>query len=379
MKKDNLIPYMEVKKSEAPALTIDEWRERKIPPQDFLLGALYSTSTRAILVGPTGLGKTNFALAKAAAMAAGKWFLHFGGRRQVKVLVVDGELPSDWAQQLLADMEERLGEDAALLKEFFFYFNTEDVEDFQPLNTPEGQLYIDNLIDKIGGVDFIIFDNIMSLLSGSMKEEEAWSETLPWIKSLTKRRIGQLWIHHTGINESRGYGTDTKNWQFDTVMLMERNKSSKADISFNLKFQKARRRTPETRQYFEPVTIELNEGEWSSTTAPTSIAKLTPRDKVALQALQNVLCENGKSLIPKPDMAPQMTVTLDQWREELKQSGVTSRDNPNSERSQWRQIKISLLSKGIIGIYDPHVWTTVTDVTKRDESVTITGDKRDVT
>ena len=346
--------------SSLPPLTAGQWRSRKIPAQDFLLGALYSTTTRATLVAPTGLGKTNFALAKAAGMATGKGFLHLDGRRQAKVLVIDGELPSEWAQQLIADMEDRLGEDAGLLKEFFFYLNTEDVEDFQPLNTPDGQTYIDTLIDGIGGVDFIIFDNIMSLLAGSMKEEESWSEALPWIKSLTRRRIGQLWIHHTGINEARGYGTDTKNWQFDIVMLMERNQGSRADISFSLKFQKARRRTPATRQYYEPVSIELNDNEWTSTVAPTSTGKLTPRDRRAYQVLQDVLCEIGETLVPKRDMTPQNTVTLDQWREELKRADVTNRDKPSSERSQWKAIRESLVMKGVVGIYDDRVWAVVT-------------------
>jgi hypothetical protein len=362
-----------------PPLTVDEWRQRNIPQQDFLLGALYSTTTRATLVAPTGLGKTNFAIAKAAGMATGKGFLHFDGRRQAKVLVIDGELPSEWAQKLIADMEERLGDDTALLVDTFHYLNTEDVETFHPLNTQEGQEYINSVINRIGGVDFIIFDNIMSLISGSMKEEEAWSETLPWIKSLTKRRIGQLWIHHTGINESRGYGTDTKNWQFDTVMLMERNQGSQADISFNLKFQKCRRRTPSTRQYYEETTIELRDNEWTRTTAPETAKKLTNRDQRAYQVLLNVICEKGEKVIPKRDMSPRHVVNLSQWREELKRASVTSNDKPNSERSQWKAIHESLAIKGVIGIYDNKVWCVRDDVTKRDESVTVTVDQRDVT
>jgi hypothetical protein len=344
------------KETVSPPLSIDEWRKRKIPPHDLLLGALFSTTTRATLVAPTGLGKTNFALAMGAGMATGRGFLHFDSRRQARVLVIDGELPAEWAKQLLADMEERLGDDAGLLKEKFFYLNTEDAQDFQPLNTVSGQNYIEDIIASMGGVDFIIFDNIMSLLAGSMKEEESWAETLPWIKSLTRRRIGQLWIHHTGINEARGYGTDTKNWQFDTVMLMERNHGSQADISFNLKFQKARRRTPKTRQYYEPVTIELIENEWRSSEAVGNSVKLPPREKTALRILQNLLAEKGEKRVTMRDGPVVTACLLDDWREQLKQRGVTNEDKPSSERSQWRSIKNKLQSQQVITINGEWVW-----------------------
>jgi hypothetical protein len=35
-----------------------------------------------------------------------------------------------------------------------------------------------------------------------MKDEEPWQDTLPWIRSLTNRSIGQLWVHHTGHEET---------------------------------------------------------------------------------------------------------------------------------------------------------------------------------
>jgi len=189
-----------------------------------------------------------------------------------------------------------------------------------------------------------------------MREEESWSEALPWIKSLTRRRIGQLWIHHTGINEARGYGTDTKNWQFDTVILMERNHGSQADISFNLKFQKARRRTPATRQYYDPVSIELVDNEWRSSEAVGGTVKLPPREKLALRILQSYLSEHGEKRITMRD-GPAVTACKWQgWRDFLKQRGVTNEDKPDSERSQWRTIKNKLQSQQVITINGEWVW-----------------------
>ena len=59
------------------------------------------------------------------------------------------------------------------------------------------------MLKRIGRVDFIFFDNIMSLIAGDMKEEEGWRQALPWIKSLTKRAIGQVWMHHTATSHPR--------------------------------------------------------------------------------------------------------------------------------------------------------------------------------
>ena len=61
---------------------------------------------------------------------------------------------------------------------------------------------LNGLIAKVGGVDGIVFDNIMSLISGDMKEEDGWRQTLPLVTSLTKRGIAQVWLHHTGHDET---------------------------------------------------------------------------------------------------------------------------------------------------------------------------------
>ena len=60
-------------------LTVADWIARDLPEPEFVMGHWLSTTSRALLVAPTGLGKTNFALALAAAMAAGESFLHWQG------------------------------------------------------------------------------------------------------------------------------------------------------------------------------------------------------------------------------------------------------------------------------------------------------------
>jgi RecA-family ATPase len=66
--------------------TVASWLSRDIPSPDFLLGLWLSTSTRALLVGATGLGKTMLGLEIAFAVAAKVAFLHWKVKRAGKVL-----------------------------------------------------------------------------------------------------------------------------------------------------------------------------------------------------------------------------------------------------------------------------------------------------
>jgi hypothetical protein len=210
----------------APTTAIDigllsgsKWLDRQIAEPDFLLGDLVSTTSRIEFIGPTGLGKTNLLVAMGMAIADGAGFLHWrSSGKPRRVLYLDGEMSRRLAKKRLADAARRHGRMPAT----FFFLNREDYPDLDPLNTEAGQKFIDDgIINAIGGADLVIFDNVQALLSGDMREEAPWQQTLPWVRDLTRRDIGQIWAHHTGHDESHGYGTKTREWQLDTVALME--------------------------------------------------------------------------------------------------------------------------------------------------------------
>jgi RecA-family ATPase len=248
-----------------PPLTLAEWLERDLPEPDNLLGTLLNTTCRAILAGPTGLGKTMFGLSAAITMADGEAFLHWNAGRKCRVLYVDGEISRREMKRRLKDAVRRSG----AKPEGLIILCKEDFEDMPPLNVPKGQKWMDAFIETHGPFDFIFFDNVQALLAGNMKDEEQWAETLPWIKALTRRAIGQMWFHHTGHDESRSYGSKAREWQMDTVILMERIDLPGTDLAFSLKFTKARAKTPDNRQDFEPVTMSLQDDKWTHSQTPT--------------------------------------------------------------------------------------------------------------
>ena len=150
---------------------------------------------------PTGLGKTLLCVAIGMAASAGIDYLHWHGGRPARVLYVDGEMSRSLLQERLAEEVKRIG----MRPEHFYVLSHEDVDDgrWHPLNTKEGQAFLEGVIKAIGGVDLIIFDNIMSLISGDQKDEEGWRQTLPFVRSLTRREIAQIWVHHTGHDENQ--------------------------------------------------------------------------------------------------------------------------------------------------------------------------------
>jgi hypothetical protein len=185
------------------------------------------------------------------------------------VLYVDGEMSRRLCKDQLASAVARTG----LVPDQLYPLNHEDIDNFAPLNTEAGQKFIDDYIAERGGVSLVIFDNIMSLVSGDQKDEESWRPVLPWFRSLTQRGIAQIWIHHTGHDTEHSYGTKTREWQMDTVMHLVRKDEpdDSENIKFTLVFKKAREKRPQTRADFRDTKITLANGAW--TTEPVMVAK----------------------------------------------------------------------------------------------------------
>lgn len=301
------------------SLSAAGWLERDIPEPDRLLGDVLTTTTRMFLVGKTGLGKTMLGLAMAAGIAGGAPVLHWPAGRPARVLYIDGEMPAELIKPRTRDTLRRLGPAAALAANNLFIFGR-DIEDevrsasnaipgFEPLNTEAGQNFILALIQAIGGVDLVVFDNVMSLLSGDQKEEQTWAEAQRLVMQLTAKRIGQLWLDHTGHNTERQYGSSTKSWRFDTVAVMKAIEGvpDPAATAFTLSFDKTRRRTPDNWQQFAASVVRLADDVWTSTpAAPAEAPRETdkPPSPDALrryELLTTLLARTGRDSATVPE------------------------------------------------------------------------------
>jgi hypothetical protein len=317
----------------ARALSGAAWLQREIPPPDFILGEVFSTETRCLLFAPTGIGKTLIMIALGMAVAAGERFLHWPGTgKPRRMLFIDGEM----SKRLLRD---RLRDEATRrenrMPATFFALSHDDIAEFAPLNSPEGQRQIEHEIEELGGVDLIIFDNVMSLISGDQKDEEGWRQVMPWVRRLTGRKIAQVWVHHTGHDETRGYGTKTREWQMDTVIHLDEVKRPDTDVSFLLTFRKARERKPENRAAFADCKIALVKDQWTSDQATAGAkGKVSPLGKKFFDALVNAtISSDAKKMFNCP------TATIEEWRVECVKLGLLDKDKPKSASALFSKHK----------------------------------------
>ncbi|WP_428489110.1 AAA family ATPase [Rhodopila sp.] len=298
----------------ADALSVITWASMDIKPEVRMLGDFITSSTRAFLVGSTGLGKTLLAYGMAGGMATGTGFLHWTCSRPSKWLIIDGEMPSALVKARAADLIRRAG-GVAVPPHGVMIYSRDRAEEFAksfpnlgnlpPLNTEAGHTFVRSLIAAIGGVEGVIFDNVMSLAPGDQKDEEVWGGCIPLVESLSRVGIAQLWCDHTGHNAGRQYGSSVKSWRFDCVGIM--TPLADADrpsdhVAFQLSFDspgKARRRTPDNWQDFEPIIIRLINDRWTGepAIAPRAVSReehLPDKPALMLMGIRNALQERGR-------------------------------------------------------------------------------------
>jgi hypothetical protein len=348
----------------ADFLDIHTWSTRDIPEPDRLLGDLVTTDSRVFLVGSTGLGKTMLGFALAQGMAAGSGFLHWRATRAVRVLYIDGEMASGLVKaRSIAEL--RRGE--ATPKPGMLSIYSQDFAEqiaaafpslgrMPPLNKPEGHDWVKALVAAIEDVEVVIFDNVMSLLVGDMKEEQPWNDTLPLVAALSAKRIGQIWIDHTGHDTARQYGSSTKAWRFDAVGIMSQlpeSQRGQAELEFQLSFDhpgKARRRTPENWSDFAPVVVRLVDGRWTGEQTAKGRPMKAAVSPAALAMHRALLDALAISATPGE-------TTRDEWYAEASRLGLLDpmhesdgRDAKGRKRAKLRKSLAELKVAGWIGV-----------------------------
>jgi hypothetical protein len=192
----------------------------------------------------------------------------------------------------------------------------------------------------------------MALTVGDLKEEEAWKPVIPWMRSLTKRRIGVLWINHTGHDATRSYGTKTREWQLDTVLIAEKVEDAAADIAMKLSFTKARQRRPETREDFETVVLRLKDDAWTSEGATPK--RKQKQDDYALSLLRQAIDEHGEQVPGLP--AGVRGVSTDLWKKYCEICNLSRSDKASSRERAFDRARKMFLDKKIIKSKRGKVW-----------------------
>jgi AAA domain len=346
-------------------LLVSAWRKRDLPLRDFLLGGVFCTTSRWLIYGDTGVGKTLLALDLAGAMAAMAKFLDWDGTRKARIMVIDGEMPAETFKDRLVLIGDLYGNEIAV-----YGYNRDDliaankgVDVMHPLDTEAGQRWLWREIEIVKP-DVIIFDSVKYLLSGVMSEEEGWAKVVPLIGKLTNQHIGQIWLHHTGHDTTKSFGTKTREWGMDVVIALTKTES---DMRILMEFKKARLRTPKTAFLFRPRVIERTENGWvevegaAAAIKPKGVRSETSNIKFAIIKAYDKLAD---AVEPSSGFTGErvLKVSVDSLRERVKSEGFldTKVDGDGGlttgARSQFRRAKTDLLNSGQFVEKDGAIW-----------------------
>jgi AAA domain len=342
----------------ASGIKLDAWLKRKIPPRDYLLGHLLCTTSRCLIIGDTGVGKTLWALEMAAAISAFKGLLAWQPRRRARVMYLDGELPDETLKERLQLVASRYGGDLDL------WVYNRDVVEMPPLNTSHGRTWLFREIDAISP-DIIFFDSIMCLVDGDLTDPDHWVPINELLGLISAKHIGQVWLHHTGHDATRGFGTKTREWKMDIVMMLtkvENGADVSSDTTFNLEFKKARLRNGKNFKEFMPLTVTHTDEGFSCTQGLSRTKGSRGVDVLQTQfkrAYEKVV--DGIKPTPGFDGMPVKKVHIDKIRDELKTRGFLDKDEKKGSitgkaRVELKRAKDKLLASGEFVQDDELIW-----------------------
>jgi hypothetical protein len=351
------------------ALAVQAWCDLPLPPLRRLLGDVVTEVARVFLVGATGIGKTLFAYAIAASLAAGQRFLHWSCDGPVRVLVIDGEMS---ARMIKKRAQLILLHQAHVPQGNLLIYSLQRADEFasrfpqlgqpSPLNTDEGRDWLLRMIALVQP-DVVILDNVMSLIAGVMKEEEPWAQTLPLVLGITALGKAQIWLDHTGWNSDRQYGTSTKGWFFDAIGVLLRptqdvtvgERETCFDLSFEPPSGKARNRDPDRWTDFAPHRIRLNDDGWSAELIERDTrAKGKSKGKVepAVQLFHTALIDALAIASTGPGETSMTVWEGECLRHHLIEPFVAEDDHKDrsNKRAKFRKAKSDLMATGMIAI-----------------------------
>jgi AAA domain len=210
----------------------DSTVRRFLPPivQEATLGMIHAGA---------GVGKTNFSLWLAMAVASGSGFLKWEGHVAGKVLYVDSEMTTPIIKQRIKTLMQSSSFD---FKPDYFEFASPDqftANCIPDISSPEGSAWLKR---EAADRDVIILDNYGGVTAiGDRNELDVWMRVQRLIIDLRSQGKCVIIIHHSG-KAGQQLGTSKKEQPLDWVIHLRRpaDYSMEDGSRFDLIFEKAR-------------------------------------------------------------------------------------------------------------------------------------------
>lgn len=243
-------------------LLLKAWDELQLPPREDFLGGILGRGSAWLISGQTGVGKTNLGLALAAAISAGSDFLGWKGSGAPRcVMYLDGEMGARPFQGRLRTVIRQYGADLRL---YGYNRGRDDAGAIPPLDSEAGVKWLKRELDLIEP-DALILDSIRYLTVGDITSEETWTRTGAIREYILKKEIAQIWLHHTGHDKSRAYGSSQIAWGMEASVILTKTEGDERSAAFRLEFDKAREKTPDNWKQFEPRFVRMTDDGWEHT------------------------------------------------------------------------------------------------------------------
>lgn len=333
-------------------LTVEAWLRRELPARDYLFKNVLCTTSRWIINGETGVGKTLFGLELGFAAAAGSDFLSWKGGRPCRVMYLDGEMPAETLQERIRSAADVYG------TVDLYAYNRDELKlgEMPPLNTDSGRAWLMREISAVQP-DLLIGDSLMCLLAGSLSDEEPWLPMKALIRHLSAQHVAQIWLHHTGHDVSKGFGTKTREWEMDTVAMMSKRDDNEG---LTLEFTKARLRTPATAAMFKTQVIRREADGWR-TTGSASAGKPRSTAERKRAWFKEIYFELAADVPETPGYTAALVrkVALDAIRKGMVARGFLSTEDgkvTSAERKAFQRAKDDLVDSRMFCSTDLHFW-----------------------
>lgn len=226
---------------------------RDLPPRSDVLAPLLASDTAALVYGPSGTGKSFFALGVAWAVAAGTSFLGWQAPRPRRVLYVDGELGA-------TELRERLrlfGPPPANLMVSAHGLGSGPLLD---LSEESG---IVRLMAAWHDPELVVLDALSTLAGLGSGDPERWDRLQRFLLHQRTHHRCVLMVHHAN-RDGELHGTSRRENALDLMLALRRPEEGPASSNarFEIHVEKTRRRAPLAPVLAELLTDEAGRGRW---------------------------------------------------------------------------------------------------------------------
>jgi putative DNA primase/helicase len=238
-----------------PILTVAELQAVDVQPRDDVLAPLLASNSAALVYGPSGIGKSFFALGVAWAVASGGSFLGWQAPQPRRVLYVDGELGA-------AELRQRLGlfgpppERLAIL--------AHGLGDGPLLDLSE-ESGIVRLMAAWDDPGLVVLDALSTLAGLGTGDPERWNLLQRFLLHQRRHHRAVLMVHHAN-KQGELHGTSQRGNAVDLMLALRRPPESPAsgNARFEIHFEKTRqyRGAPRAPVLAELETDEAGRGRW---------------------------------------------------------------------------------------------------------------------